>query len=908
MSRSFVVLVGRLVLCGLGILVLPACRTAPLFPTTLDPAPALATDPSEPQVHEHEHEHEERRTARAADRLGRSATSPAWTGPDEPEDGLYARTAPGSLPELCDAKGVPLPLRHTDVQADLRGHVAEVRVRQTFHNAAKRPIEVVYTFPLPENSAVADMRMTIGERTIHSEVHERKAARNTYEHARAQGHTAALLEQERPNIFTHSVANIAPGEDVEVELRYLQTLTYDEGAYEYVFPMVVGPRFMPGEPTGRPQSGTGTHLDTTVVPDAARISPPILGHGERDGDDISISVTADAGLPIVSWSAPTHDVVAQARDGRLSLALARHDSVPNRDFVLRYRVAGAEPRATAFFGPTNAKGDGHYLMIAYPPHADVDAEVGRRELVFVVDRSGSMSGEPLALAKQTVRELLSHLRPVDTFDVVGFASGTERLFGRPRPANAENLVTALAFIDEMVGGGGTMMNDAVQASLSDEVARGFNRYVLFLTDGYVGNEDQILAGARGLVERIARRGQVARVFGIGIGSSPNRYLIDGLAEAGNGAARTITHREEPSRVVNATLHDIDRPALTELRLPEGSGLEVESFPSTIPDLFVSHPVVVVGRYHGRPPQSLALHAKQGRRHRRIPVEIQRTSEDDRTMSTLWARAKVDELEARLWSGHDEEAVDEITALGLQHHMVTAYTSLVAVDRSRRVGNGRPSHVVQPTHAPEGVDVEMAGGVSVGRTVAMEEFRNIPIGNGIGRDFTQVVESSAMALGDSAGISLAGTTGAESNYQVEVVQAERVAKVRTAPERALDLELKTDGPMPPGRPQAHVAFGRVRAETSRSTAPLRAALRKSRGRLRQCFESSPMFEVEGQAGNKTLVIIELTVDAQGELSARVVHGTLRDAKADRCLEHAITEAPWALSPGTVLQLPLTLWAD
>ncbi len=713
-------------------------------------------------------------------------SSPGWTGATHPTgpEGIYAYTSPGSLPELRDGAGNPLPLRSTGVHAALRGHMAAVAVRQRFENASSVPIEVTYSFPLPENSAVMDMRMTIGNRIIASDIMRREDARNTYEAAKASGHTASLLEQERPNIFTQSVANIAPGEHIDVEIRYLQTLTYDSGEYEFVFPMVVGPRFSP------PGS----------APDAANVSPPVVGHGVRTGQDIAIELDIQAGFPIVAWSAPTHPIEAKPEGGNLGVALASADELPNRDFVFRYRVAGSQPQGAVFLGEPDPAGRGHYLMVVYPPDTDVDAEVGRREIVFVVDRSGSMRGPPLALAKQTVRELLARLRPVDTFDVVGFASGTERLFGTPRPANAGNLVLALQFLDDMRGGGGTMMANAVQASLADDVAKGFNRYVLFLTDGWIGNEDEIFAGARALVDRIGKRGNVARVFGIGIGSSPNTYFTEGLAKAGGGVERTISTREHPARAVNALMHDIDRPALTDLALDPGPNLGIDRHPAEMPDLFVSQPVVVMGRYDGTVGDTVTLSGK--RRGQVVPIRlpVRRIEGANPLLSVLWARAKVGDLTTQLWHDHDPAVIEQITELGLEHRLVTAYTSLVAVDRTRVVSDGDPERVEQPGLVPEGTNpassgarpytggtvaaatAESGGGnfkrmirvqaapvqqqTSTGRTVSMEEFRSIPIGSSTGRDFTQVVEASATASRDAAGISVAGTSAAESKYMVE----------------------------------------------------------------------------------------------------------------------------------------------
>ncbi|MCA9681496.1 MAG: VWA domain-containing protein, partial [Myxococcales bacterium] len=422
-------------------------------------------------------------------------------------EGIYAYTDPGELPQLTIVeKGVAaetMPLEHTDVSAEVRGHVAQVRVRQRFRNLRTKPIEVSYTFPLPENAAVDAMRMIVGRRVIESEVQTREQARDTYVQAVSQGHTAALLEQERPNIFTQSLANIPPGEAIEVEISYLQTLSQDGGEVEFVFPMVVGPRFGP----------PGQEAE------AARISPPVVGKGERSGNDVSLALTVQSGKRIDQWRAATHRVVGEATAEGFAVRLADAETIPNRDFVIRWQAAQAKTAASLFLGPVDAKGWGHFSLLVEPPAADLDALVGRREMIFVVDRSGSMSGQPLALAKQALREALGRLRPVDTFDVVGFEGGVQRLFAEPRPANEQNLVLAERFIDGMVAGGGTMMAGAVEAALAPEIAPGRHRYVFFLTDGYISNEQEIYVGTRELLERAAAGGQRSRVFGMGIGSS-----------------------------------------------------------------------------------------------------------------------------------------------------------------------------------------------------------------------------------------------------------------------------------------------------------------------------------------------------------------------------------------------------
>jgi Ca-activated chloride channel family protein len=624
-------------------------------------------------------------------------------------------TEPGEIPrlELATDPNQKLPLEHTHVKARLTGYVAEVEVAQTYKNPGTKPIEAVYVFPLPENSAVHALRMVIGQRVIEGEVKERGAARRTYETARSQGFTAALLEQERPNVFTQSVANIAPGEKIDVVVRYVQDLSYDAGQYEFVFPMVVGPRYMPGKALDAAPSGTGTHADTTRVPDASRISPPYVGTGERSGHDISIEVVADTTLAVGDFEVPTHEVLARKpADGTLKLTLAEKKSLPNRDFVLRYRAAAKEPKASLFLA-RGAGNSGFFSLVVEPPEMDVDRVVGRREVVFVVDVSGSMSGVPLAMCKRAMRTALGMLRPVDTFNVITFAGSTARAFPTPRAANAANLKRAFDVVDAMEAGGGTEMLNAISVALSPQVEPGRHRYVFFLTDGYVGNEDEIMASASRFVSAVERGGQRARVFSYGVGSSVNRHLIDGLARAGKGTAVVATPREDPTRAVNGFFRIIDKPILENLRLELGQLRPDNLFPVTAPDLFASHPVIVHGTYSGEPTGTLSVAAALNGREIQMPVTVRKLEglqdKGPSVLGRLWARSKVTALDEAMWDRGSPAVRREIIELGEKFHLVTRFTSLVAVDRSRRVGDGRPETVVQPAEAPEGVDLEKAGG-------------------------------------------------------------------------------------------------------------------------------------------------------------------------------------------------------
>lgn len=619
-------------------------------------------------------------------------------------------TDPGEIPQLeveIDGKKLALPLEHTDVDARITGYVGRVRVTQTYRNPYDHPLEAIYVFPLPENSAVDDMKMKIGDRTIRAEIKEREAARRTYEAAKEKGHTAALLEQERPNVFTQSVANIAPKAKIDVEVSYLQDLTYDAGQYEFVFPMVVGPRFNPGSPTGT-RSGSGWAKDTDQVPDASRISPPVLGSGERSGHDISLRVRVNAGLPVSHWDAPTHATVERPTlDGTLDLAIADTDRLPNRDFVLRYRVDSETPQAT-FLTHEDSRG-GYFSLIVHPPKLDVEELVGRREMIFVVDVSGSMHGVPLSMCKDAMRNALRQLRPVDTFNVITFSGRTGQAFSAPRPANNTNTKEAAAFIDGLKAGGGTQMLQGVQAALSPEVGEGRHRYVFFMTDGYIGNEKAIFDGTQNLVEALDRRGQKARVFGFGVGSSVNRHLLDGIGKAGQGTTVYATTREDPTLAVNTFFRFVDHPVLSGLEIDWGDMAVSQVFPTRLPDLFASRPLVIHGRFEGKARGSVTIRAKGNGQREVIEAELDQSSKNQGggSLATLWARSKIEDLERALWSGTNQQAIASITKLGIDYRIVTAYTSFVAVDESTRV-DGRSKTIVQPVETPEGVNRLMAG--------------------------------------------------------------------------------------------------------------------------------------------------------------------------------------------------------
>jgi Ca-activated chloride channel homolog len=411
-----------------------------------------------------------------------------------PRSSVLAAPSPGETPgslRIIGKDGIiqgSCPLKHTDVRAGISGFLARVTVTQIFSNTATQNIEAIYAFPLPQDAALDDMTIRVGDRTVRGLIQRREDARAIYENAKRTGHVAALLDQERPNIFTQSVANILPGEQVTVTISYVQTLRYEAGSYEFVFPMVVGPRCLPGQAVG--QQAGGWAPDTNRVPDASRITPWVAGKGTRAGHDISLELALDAGVPIQDMRSKTHDIdVDRKSASRVTVRLRDEGAIPNKDFILEYDVAGAQIADAILSTPAPGRSKpsgGYFTMILQPPSRLPESDITPKELVFVLDTSGSMWGFPLEKAKEVISRALDELYPGDTFNLITFSGDTHIVFPKPVYPTAENIRKAKDVLATRNGGGGTEMMKAIRAALVPSDAQGHVRVVCFLTDGYVG--------------------------------------------------------------------------------------------------------------------------------------------------------------------------------------------------------------------------------------------------------------------------------------------------------------------------------------------------------------------------------------------------------------------------------------
>ncbi len=604
------------------------------------------------------------------------------------------------------------PLKHTDVKAEISGFLARVEVTQEFWNPSKQKIEAVYVFPLSQRSAVDDMTLQVGDRTVRGIIKRREEAQAIYEAARAAGHVAALLDQERPNIFTQSVANIMPGETVKVTIRYVEFLKYEDGAYEFSFPMVVGPRYIPGS-MAIGQQGGGWAPDTNQVPDASRITPPVAGvhtASTRAGHDLSLEVALDAGVPIQDFRSTSHAILWDRTSASSAVIRLKQQAViPNKDFILRYDVSGGRIEDAVLThktpaGKSSLRSTGFFTLILQPPDRIPESEITPKEIVFVLDTSGSMSGFPIEKAKEAMKLALDGLHSEDTFNLITFAGDTQILFPEPVPATPKNLALAQEFLAGRSGSGGTEMMKAIRAALDPSDSQDHLRVVCFMTDGYVGNDMEIIAEVQ--------KHPNARVFSFGIGQSVNRFLLDKMAEVSRGEVEYVGLNDDGSAAARRFHERVRTPLLTDLSI-DWNGIPVaDIYPARLPDLFSAKPVIVTGRY-GVP--SRGVIRLKGRRAgedfvREIRLDLPASESRHDVLASLWARQKIDDLMARDYAGIQQgtarkDVKEEITQLGLDFHLMTQFTSFVAVEEMTVTEDGQPRLIQVPVEMPEGVSPE-----------------------------------------------------------------------------------------------------------------------------------------------------------------------------------------------------------
>ena len=606
-----------------------------------------------------------------------------------------------------------LPLKDTRVDVHVSGVVASVVVRQTYENEGSLPINARYVFPASTRAAVSGMRMRIGARVVEAEIREKERARREFEQAKREGKAAALLEEHRPNVFEMGVANILPGEQIEVELRYTELIVPTDGLYEFVYPTVVGPRYtgggdrdgpIDGAPAGEVTRTAGDVLSTAGV--ATSAVPPTHDdgwaalpnaapeEGAPSGFDIRAAIAA--GMRIRELEVPSHRVESEW-SGRGAVRVELDESEwgkGDRDFILRYRLA--DDRVTSGLILQEGKDENFFALLVQPPRRVTPRHVPPREFVFVLDVSGSMRGFPLETAKELLHDLVSDLGQHDAFNVLLFAGASQLLSERSIAATPENIERAKEFIDNPRGGGGTELGRAMRRAMELPRSAVGARTVVLITDGYITHEEDVFRLIRSSLDETS-------VFSFGIGKSVNRFLVEGVARAGLGEPFVVTGPEAAAETADRFRDYVSSPVLTDVRLSLGGFEAYDVEPAVIPAVFADRPLVIQGKWRGEATGRVEISGVTGHgeyAHAFDVAELDRSDSD--ALAQLWARTRVRNLLDQALSGPNDTNRSKIVSLGLRYHLLTPYTSFVAVDKVVRTDE-RGREVTQPAPPPPGPD-------------------------------------------------------------------------------------------------------------------------------------------------------------------------------------------------------------
>lgn len=593
-----------------------------------------------------------------------------------------------------DETGVDqLPLKATSAIVDIAGVIADVKVKQGYKNEGNKAIEAIYIFPGSTRAAVYGMKMTIGERTIEAKIEEREKARQDYEEARQNGQSASLLEQQRPNVFQMNVANILPGDEIIVELSYTELLIPEEGEYEFVYPTVVGPRY----------SSTPQDLASS---NEKWVSNPYTEEGKLPFYSFDLDVNLKAGIPIKDVVCSSHETEVQFYSpDEVKIELKDTEKFGgNRDFIMKYRLRGEQIESGLLL--YEGEKENFFMLMVQPPKNVKPEHIPPREYVFIVDVSGSMNGFPLEVSKSLLKDLIGNLRTTDKFNILLFA-GSSRFFSEySLDATATNIKNAISFLDNQHGGGGTELLPALKKALALQGTENYARTFIIATDGYVTVEKEAY-------DLIRRNLGTANFFTFGIGTSVNRYIIEGMAHVGKGVPFVATGKSDAMHVAKKFRKYISNPVLTNIELAFNGFDVYDVEPLEVPDVFSERPVLIYGKYNGGVFGSIDLKGKSGSKNYRKEFQVKKYTRDrsNSALQYLWARERIRILDDYTNLAMNDAHVNEITALGLKYNLLTAYTSFIAIDSEIRNQDGNVTTVKQPLPLPDGVSNYAVGTTS-----------------------------------------------------------------------------------------------------------------------------------------------------------------------------------------------------
>lgn len=613
------------------------------------------------------------------------------------DDDTDATLAPYFLIDGMDTATDSFPLKETNVSVNINGIFAETFVTQTYSNEGQEPINATYVFPASSRVTIHGMKMEIGDEIITAKIKEKEEARHDYEQAKSEGKSASLLEQQRPNVFTMDVANVMPGDIIRIELHYTEMITPTDGIYQFVFPTVVGPRFT------SPSVPKSLKAETWIA-------SPFLRLGDTPREKYNINVNLSAGVPITDLQCGSHKIdVAWDNQTSARISLSNPEEFAgNRDFILDYKLTGTEISSGLMLG--TGESENFFLLMVQPPERYTPETIPPREYIFILDVSGSMYGFPLDTSKELIRNLAGSLRETDRFNVILFSDSLIQMSPESVPATAENVQKAFALIDNEEGGGGTELAPALETALAIPASPGAARSVIAITDGYISGEREIF-------DIIGRNIGTTNFFSFGIGSSVNRYLIDGIAKTGLGESFVVTDPSEAAATADRFRTYIQSPILTDVQVTY-DGFDVYDIePPTLSTLFASRPIVLFGKWKGEPSGTIHITGKTGGKDyaEDIPVSAAIPLEANNIIQYLWARTRVERLtDYGITEDLQANAKKEVTELGLRYSMMTPYTSFIAVTEKVRNTEGKSTDVKQPLPIPMNVSEWAIGnGYTVG---------------------------------------------------------------------------------------------------------------------------------------------------------------------------------------------------
>lgn len=608
------------------------------------------------------------------------ASSPSAVHAQESKNQNEDKTAsPYFYVESEDTGVDSFPLKGTNVTVNIEGIVADIHVVQTYANEGSKPVNASYIFPASTKVTIHGMQMRVGNQTVTATIKEKEEAKQEFETAKSEGKSASMLTEERANVFSMDVANIMPGDEVDIDLHYTELITPTEGTYQFVFPTVAGPRYI--SPV---KDDTGNRDEWT--------SASYLPEGTVPTAQYNIDVTISAGVPITSLTSSSHKINIDWNETTTAHITLTNplEYAGNRDFILDYKLTGES------IGTGLTLNENFFMLMVQPPEHPTLTEIPPREYIFVLDVSGSMSGFPLDTAKELMKNLVSDLRATDTFNLILFSGTSYQMASRSLPATKENISKAVQLISEQNGAGGTELSSALTDALAIPQDTDTARNIVIITDGYISGESEIF-------QQINENLDQADFFSFGIGSAVNRYLIDGIAAIGQGEPFVVTEASEASKAADRFRTYIQSPVLTDIQVSfEGfDAYDVE--PAILPTLYAEKPIVLLGKWKGEPSGSIQIIGKNGNGEYSQSISVaDAVSSADSTLGYLWARKRVERLTDYGVGGNNPDVKDEVTQIGLSYHMMTPYTSFIAVLDTVRNPDGESTDVDQPLPLPLGV--------------------------------------------------------------------------------------------------------------------------------------------------------------------------------------------------------------